>query len=48
MREKIKSSLDKTIQYLDFELKNDTQNLKNKKILVKYFNKNKLLFVNLE
>ena len=28
MREKIKSSLDKTIQYLDFELKNDTQNLK--------------------
>ena len=28
MREKIKSSLDKTIQYLDIELKKDTQNLK--------------------
>ena len=48
MRKKIKTSLDEAVQYLDFELKNDTQNLKNKKILVKYFNKNKLLFVNLE
>ena len=28
MREKIKSSLDKTIQYLDIELKDDTQNIK--------------------
>lgn len=30
MREKIKSSLDKTIQYLDLdiELKDDTQNIK--------------------
>ncbi len=48
MRKKIKTNLDEAVQYLDFELKNDTQNLKNKKILVKYFNKNKLLFVNLE
>ena len=28
MRKKIKSSLDKTIQYLDIELKDDTQNIK--------------------
>ena len=48
MRKKIKTNLDEAVQYLDFELKNDTQNLKNKKILGKYFNKNKLLFVNLE
>ena len=48
MRKKIKTNLGEAVQYLDFELKNDTQNLKNKKILVKYFNKNKLLFVNLE
>ena len=49
MREKIKSSLDKTIQYLDIELKDDTQKYKkDKKILAKDFNKNKLLFVNLE
>ena len=48
MRKKIKTNLDEAVQYLDFELKNDTQNLKNKKILVKYFNKNKLLFINLE
>ncbi|MCT7406576.1 hypothetical protein [Aliarcobacter cryaerophilus] len=48
MEKKIKTNLDEAVQYLDFELKNDTQNLKNKKILVKYFNKNKLLFVNLE
>ena len=48
MRKKIKTNLDEAVQYLDFELKNDTQNLKNKKILVKYFNKNKLLFVNSE
>ena len=41
-------TLGEAVQYLDFELKNDTQNLKNKKILVKYFNKNKLLFVNSE
>lgn len=46
MEKKIKTNLDEAVQYLDFELKNDTQNLKNKKILVKYFNKNKLLFVN--
>ena len=31
MREKIKSSLDKTIQYLDIELKDDTQNIYSKK-----------------
>lgn len=48
MRKKIKTNLDEAVQYLDFELKNDTQNLKNKKILVKYFNKNKFLFINLE
>ena len=28
MRKKIKNSLDKTIQYLDIELKKDTQNIK--------------------
>ena len=49
MRKKIKTNLDEAVQYLDFELKNDTQNLKkNKKILVKDFNKNKYLFINLE
>ena len=28
MRKKIKTNLDEAVQYLDFELKNDTQNLK--------------------
>ena len=28
MRKKIKTNLDEAVQYLDFELKNDTQNIK--------------------
>ena len=28
MEKKIKTNLDEAVQYLDFELKNDTQNLK--------------------
>ena len=32
MRKKIKTNLDEAVQYLDFDLKNDTQNLKKTRI----------------
>ncbi len=47
MRKKIKTNLDEAVQYLDFELKNDTQNLKKtRRFWLNILTKINLYFIN--